>query len=125
MTCDSEDYRLDLLFSSRSLQRLTAVELKVGRFKPSSQGQMSVYLKWLDRHELQGDEDLPIGLILCAATSRAEIGLIEPDKEGIVVAECWTTLPPKAELQAIYWRVQEWIARRQLTSTAEERGAER
>lgn len=37
---------LDLLFYSRPLRRLIAVELKVGKFKPSYQGQMNFYLKW-------------------------------------------------------------------------------
>ena len=40
MTFDGEDYYLDLLFYYRPLRRLIAVELKVGRFKPSYQGQM-------------------------------------------------------------------------------------
>lgn len=124
MTFDGDDYYLDLLFYSRPLRRLIAVELKVGKFKPSYQGQMNFYLKWLDRHERQADENPPIGLILCTATSRDQIELLELHKDGIVVAEYWTTLPPKAELQAriqaVYREAQERIARRQLTAAAEE-----
>lgn len=100
MTFDGDDYYLDLLFYSRPLRRLIAVELKVGKFKPSYQGRMNFYLKWLDRHERQPDENLPIGLILCTEASRNQIELLELHKDGIVVAEYWTTLPPKAELQA-------------------------
>ncbi|WP_370893997.1 PDDEXK nuclease domain-containing protein [Janibacter sp. GXQ6167] len=59
MTFDGDDYHLDLLFYSRPLRRLIAVELKVGKFKPSYQGQMNFYLKWLDRHERQADENPP------------------------------------------------------------------
>ena len=113
-----------LLFYSRPLRRLIAVELKVGKFKPSYQGQMNFYLKWLDRHERQADENPPIGLILCTEASRDQIELLELHKDGIVVAEYWTTLPPKAELQAriqaVYREAQERIARRQLTAAAEE-----
>ncbi len=98
--------------------------LKVGKFKPSYQGQMNFYLKWLDRHERQTDENPPIGLILCTGTSREQIELLELHKDGIVVAEYWTTLPPKAELQsriqAVYREARERIARRQLNGTAEE-----
>lgn len=47
MTFDGDDYYLDLLFYSRPLRRLIAVELKVGKFKPSYQGQMNFYLKCL------------------------------------------------------------------------------
>lgn len=124
MTFDGDDYYLDLLFYSRPLRRLIAVELKVGKFKPSYQGQMNFYLKWLDRHERQTDENPPIGLILCTTASRDQIELLELHKDGIVVAEYWTTLPPKAELQAriqaIYREAQERIARRQLTAADEE-----
>ncbi|RLP09498.1 Uncharacterized conserved protein [Propionibacterium australiense] len=120
MTFDGDDYFLDLLFYSRPLHRLIAVELKVGKFKPSYQGQMNFYLKWLDRYERQADENPPIGLILCTEASRDQIELLELHKDGIVVAEYWTTLPPKAELQAriaqIYREAQERIARRQLTA---------
>lgn len=124
MTFDGDDYHLDLLFYSRPLRRLIAVELKVGKFKPSYQGQMNFYLKWLDRHERQADENPPIGLILCTTASRDQIELLELHKDGIVVAEYWTTLPPKAELQAriqaVYREAQERIARRQLTAAVEE-----
>lgn len=120
MTFDDEDYYLDLLFYSRPLQRLIAVELKVGKFKPSYQGQMNFYLKWLNKHEREPHEQPPIGLILCTEASRDQIELLELHKDGIVVAEYWTTLPPKAQLQAriqqIYRAAQERIARRQLTA---------
>lgn len=124
MTFDGDDYSLDLLFYSRPQRRLIAVELKIGKFKPSYQGQMNFYLKWLNRHERQADENPPIGLILCTEASRDQIELLELHKDGIVVAEYWTTLPPKAELQAriqaVYREAQERIARRQLTAAVED-----
>ena len=58
-----------------------------------------MYLKWLSRYERQGHENEPVGLILCAIGSREKIELMEMDKDGIVVAEYWTTLPPKAEFE--------------------------
>lgn len=120
MTFDGEDYYLDLLFYSRPLWRLIAVELKIGKFKPSYKGQMDFYMKWLNRYERQPHEEAPIGLILCTEASRDQIELLELHKDGIVVAEYWTALPPKAELQEriqqIYRAAQERIARRQLTA---------
>ena len=81
-------------------------------------------MKWLDRHERQADENPPIGRILCTEASRDQIELLELDNDGIVVAEYWTTLPPKAELQAriqaVYREARERIARRQLTAAAED-----
>lgn len=121
MTLEHDDFYLDLLFYSRPLKRLIAVELKVGKFKASHKGQMELYLKWLDRYERREGEETPIGLILCTETSREQIELLEMHKDGIVVAEYWTALPPKAELQAriqaIYQEAQERVARRRLAVT--------
>ncbi|GJI88603.1 MULTISPECIES: PDDEXK nuclease domain-containing protein [Duganella] len=99
MVIDGEDFHLDLLFFHRRLRRLVAIELKLGRFKASHKGQMELYLRWLDKHERQSGEEAPIGLILCAESCREQIELLQTHKDGIAVAEYWTELPPKAELE--------------------------
>jgi predicted nuclease of restriction endonuclease-like (RecB) superfamily len=99
MVIDGEDFYLDLLFYHRRLRRLVAIELKLGRFKAAHKGQMELYLKWLDKHERQQGEEAPIGLILCAESSREQVELLQMHKDGITVAEYWTELPPKAELE--------------------------
>ncbi len=99
MIIDGEDFYLDLLFFHRRLRRLVAVELKLGRFKAAHKGQMELYLKWLDRHERHNGEEAPIGLILCAESSREQVELLQAEKDGITVAEYWTELPPKADLE--------------------------
>jgi predicted nuclease of restriction endonuclease-like (RecB) superfamily len=98
MIIDNEDFYLDLLFFHRILKRLVAVELKLGKFHAKYKGQMELYLKWLDRYEKQDGENPPIGLLLCAETGREQIELLEMYKDGIMVAEYWTELPPKKEL---------------------------
>ncbi|MFZ4401934.1 MAG: PDDEXK nuclease domain-containing protein [Bacteroidales bacterium] len=99
MIIDDEDYYLDLLFYHRKLKRLIAVELKLGKFKASYKGQMELYLKWLNHYERQEGEKAPIGLILCAETSKEQVELLEMHKDGIMVAEYWTELPPKNILE--------------------------
>lgn len=99
MIIDEEDFYLDLLFYHRKLKRLVAIELKLGRFKASHKGQMELYLKWLEKHEQQVGEKAPIGLILCAEKSNEQIELLEMGKDGIMVAEYWTDLPPKKKLE--------------------------
>lgn len=99
MTMDGVDFRLDLLFYSRDLHRLIAIELKLGAFKPEYMGQMRFYLNWLDRYERRPGENPPIGLILCAKANRGQVELMDMGKEGIAVAEYWTVLPPKAEFE--------------------------
>jgi predicted nuclease of restriction endonuclease-like (RecB) superfamily len=99
MIIDGEDFYLDLLFYHRKLKRLVAIELKLGKFQAKYKGQMELYLKWLDRYERQKEENAPIGLILCTGGSREQIELLEMHKDGIMVAEYWTDLPPKKELE--------------------------
>ncbi len=96
---DGKDFYLDLLFYHRKLRRLVAIELKLGEFKPAHKGQMELYLKWLDRYDKQEGENSPIGLILCAVASKEQVELLEMHKDGIMVAEYWTELPPKAVLE--------------------------
>ncbi len=55
-------------------------------------------LKRLDKHERQPSEEAPIGLILCAESSREQVELLQMHKDGTTLAEYWTELPPKAEL---------------------------
>jgi len=99
MILDGDDFYLDLLFYNRELKRLVAVELKLGKFKPAYKGQMELYLRWLDKYERKEGENAPVGLILCSETSREQLELLEMHKDGIMVAEYWTNLPPKEEFE--------------------------
>ena len=100
MIIDGDDYKLDLLFFHRKLKRLVVIELKIGKFKAQYKGQMELYLKWLNKYEKQEGEETPIGLILCAESSKEQIELLEMHKDGIMVAEYWTELPAKNVLEA-------------------------
>ncbi|PID53076.1 MAG: hypothetical protein CSB46_10240, partial [Micrococcales bacterium] len=79
-----------------------------------------LYLKWLNRYERHEGEEAPVGLILCAEASREQVELLEMHKDGIVVAEHWTALPPKHELeqrlQLMLREARERLARRELPS---------
>lgn len=99
MQVDGEDNKLDLLFYHRKLKRLVAIDLKLGKFKAAYKSQMELYLRWLEKYEMQKDEETPIGLLLCAAGSHEQIELLQLDKAGIKVAEYLTELPDKKLLQ--------------------------
>jgi predicted nuclease of restriction endonuclease-like (RecB) superfamily len=99
ITLDSDDYYLDLLFFHRRMQRLVAIELKIGDFKPADSGQMELYLRWLDRHERQPSEQSPLGIILCAGKKRETVEYLDLDTRGIHVAEYMTELPPREVLE--------------------------
>ncbi|MDD2456674.1 MAG: PDDEXK nuclease domain-containing protein [Kiritimatiellae bacterium] len=99
MIVDGEDFYLDLLFYHRKLRRLIAIDLKLGRFKAAYKGQMELYLRWLEKHEMQAGEESPLGLILCAEGGREQIELLQLDKAGIRVAQYLTELPDKKLLK--------------------------
>jgi predicted nuclease of restriction endonuclease-like (RecB) superfamily len=96
---DGDDYYVDLLFFHRRLRRLVAIELKIGDFKPADSGQMELYLRWLDRHERQPSEQVPLGIILCAGKKRETVEYLDLDARGIHVAEYLTDLPPREVFQ--------------------------
>lgn len=96
---DDEDFYIDLLFYHRRLKRLIAVELKLGKFKAAYKGQMELYLRYLEKYEMQPDENIPLGLILCSEGSKEQIELLQLGKTGIKVAEYITELPDKKILR--------------------------
>jgi predicted nuclease of restriction endonuclease-like (RecB) superfamily len=96
---DSDDFYIDLLLYNRKLRRLVAIDLKLGDFKPEHKGKMELYLRWLEKHEMEEGEASPLGMILCTGGSRETIELLQLDASGIHVAEYMTELPPRKELQ--------------------------
>ncbi len=99
ITVDGDEYYIDLLFYHRTLRRLVAIDLKLDKFKPAYKGQMELYLRWLEKYEMQKREELPIGLILCAGKSSEQIELLQLHKSGIRVSEYLTELPSRKVLE--------------------------
>lgn len=122
MSIGEDDFYLDCLLYNRELRRLVAVDFKVGKFKAGDKGQMELYLKWLNRYERKPGEEAPIGLLLVARANRQELELLELHQDGIMVAEYWTQVLPKQELEArlavIVRDAQERLARRGITTAS-------
>lgn len=75
------------------------IELKLGEFLPEHKGQVELYLRWLQKNEMNEGEESPIAIILCASKNDEEIELLEVGKSGIHVGQYLTQLPPKELLQ--------------------------
>jgi len=95
ITIDAVDYRIDLLFYHRSLRRLVAIDLKLGKFKPEHEGQMLLYLRYLNKNERKEGEESPIGLILCSEGNTEHIEYLMLEDSNIKVAQYYTQLPDK------------------------------
>lgn len=64
---------IDLLFYSRPLQALVALELKLGSFKPEYAGKMNYYLNLLDDFVKEKWENPSIGIILCGEKNHIDV----------------------------------------------------
>ncbi len=122
ITIDAVDYHIDLLFYHRSLHRLVAIDLKLGKFKPEHEGQMRLYLRYLDKNERKEGEESPIGLILCSEgnTEHIEYLMLE-ENSPVKVAQYYTQLPDKQllaqKLQRAIAIAKEHIVERNLNKT--------
>ena len=81
ITVDAVDYYIDLLFFHRELRRLVAIDLKLGKFKPEHEGQMRLYLRYLNQNDRKPWEESPIGLILCSEGNTEHIEYLMLDEE--------------------------------------------
>ena len=87
-------------FFHRGLKRLVAIDLKLGKFKPEYEGQMLLYLRYLNVDERKQGEESPIGLILCSEGNTEHIEyLMLDDSHNIKVAQYYTQLPDKQLLR--------------------------
>lgn len=101
ITVDAVDYKMDLVFFHRSLRRTIVVDLKLGKFKPAYEGQMLLYLRYINAHERHPWEEAPIGLILCSEGNTEHIEYLMLDENSpIKVAQYYTQLPDKKLLAA-------------------------
>lgn len=55
---------------------------------------MELYLRWLEKHEMQAGEETPLGIILCAGKAEERVELLQLDRSGIHIASYLTELPP-------------------------------
>src|SRR5579871_3705685 len=69
------------------------------KFKAADKGQMELYLRWLEKYEMESGENVPIGLILCEDKGEEQVELLQLNQSGIRVASYLTDLPPKAVLE--------------------------
>ncbi|WP_373730703.1 YhcG family protein [Bacteroides heparinolyticus] len=98
---NNKEYFVDMLFFHRGLRSLVAIELKIGSFKAEYVGKMNLYLSLLDKLEKGENENLYIGIILCADKDHLDVEIALQDiNKPIGVAE-YHLLLPKDELQTL------------------------
>ena len=89
---EDEEFFIDLLFYHRGLRALVAVELKMGKFRPSYLGQLNFYLSALDKLVKRGDENQSIGLLLCEEMKKPVVQLAVQDVSKPIGVATYKTL---------------------------------
>ena len=93
---EGEEVFIDLLFYHRSLRAMVAVELKMGKFRPSYLGQLELYLSALDATIRHADENPSIGLLLCEKMNKGFVEFAVRDKSkplGIATYQTLKSIP--------------------------------
>ena len=89
---EDEEFFIDLLFYHRGLRALVAVELKMGKFRPSYLGQLNFYLSALDKIVKRADENQSIGLLLCEEMKKPVVQLAVQDVSKPIGVATYKTL---------------------------------
>ena len=95
-----EHFFVDLVFYHRTLKCHVLVELKLERFTHENLGQLNTYVNWYRQNVMNGDDNPPIGILLCTEKNHA---LVEYATAGIdnqlFVSKYQLELPKKEDMQ--------------------------
>jgi len=94
-----EHFIVDLVFYHRILKCHILIKLKVDTFSHEYLGQLNTYVNWFLLHEMTGDDNPPVGILLCTRKNEA---LVEYALEGmdneLFVSKYQLELPGKEEI---------------------------
>jgi len=95
-----EHFFVDLVFYHRILKCHVLIELKVGSFSHEYLGQLNTYVNWFRLHEMTGNDNPPIGILLCTKKNEAlvEYALAGMDNK-LFVSKYQVALPGKEEIR--------------------------
>jgi predicted nuclease of restriction endonuclease-like (RecB) superfamily len=66
-------HRIDLVFYHRLLRCHVLIDLKIRPFKPADAGQMNFYVNWFRANMMEGDDQPPVGILLCSDSDGTEV----------------------------------------------------
>ena len=98
ISIDDKHYYVDLVFYHKILKCNVLIELKNRKFEYADAAQMTVYLNYFRKNEMQPDDNEPIGILLCTDKSDTLVEYSVTDKQ-MFVSKYQFALPSKEELQ--------------------------
>jgi len=98
ITIDNKHYYIDLVFYHKILKCNIIIELKTRKFEYADAAQMTVYLNYYRKNEIQPDDNEPIGILLCTDKSDTLVEYAVNDKQ-LFVSKYQFALPTVDELK--------------------------
>ena len=100
ISLEDDHFFIDLVFYNRILKCFVLIELKIGKLTHKDLGQLQMYVNYYDRKIKQPDENLTIGILLCADKKEAIVKFTLPQENKQIFASKYKLyLPDKKELE--------------------------
>lgn len=100
ISCDEQDFYLDLIFYNFKLKCFLLIDLKLGKLTHQDIGQMDTYVRIYDQHKKDASDNPTIGLILCSQKSEALAKYsVLADSQQLFASKYLHYLPSEEELQ--------------------------
>jgi predicted nuclease of restriction endonuclease-like (RecB) superfamily len=98
---DNEYYYIDLVFYHKILKCNVLFELKTRKFRHSDISQLNVYLNYYKKHEMQSDDNLPVGILLCTEKEQEMVEFATAGlDQNLFVSKYQLLIPSKQELES-------------------------
>jgi len=99
-TIDNDHFYIDLLFYNIYLKCYVVLELKIGKFKHESAGQMNFYLNYVKKILNKKEDNNPVGIILCTEKDKVQVEFaLAGISNSLFVSKYKLYLPTKIELE--------------------------
>lgn len=106
----TEYYYPDLIFYNRLAKCFVIIDLKIGKLTHQDIGQMQMYVNYYKRTQMTEEENIPIGILLCADKDDTVVEMtLGDDVKNIYASKYLTYLPSKDELLKIINEEKELI----------------
>ena len=100
ITIGGEYFFVDLVFYHRILKCHILIELKLQEFNHANLGQLNTYLNYYKKHETQGNDNPPVGILLCTDKNHSLVEYATAGMDNnLFVSKYMVVLPSKEELQ--------------------------
>ncbi|NOX47860.1 MAG: DUF1016 domain-containing protein [Chlorobi bacterium] len=97
---DNEYYYIDLVFYHKILKCNVLFELKTRKFRHFDISQLNVYLNYYKKYEMQADDNLPVGILLCTEKDQEMVEFATAGlDQNLFVSKYQLFIPSKQELE--------------------------